>query len=67
MEKITVEITHSELLKWPSGGFEAVAIAKLKKAGIPIRGALVFGGVESGTLIKDEDFRTKRIIYTWRP
>lgn len=39
-------------------------ISKLRLAGIPVKGALVFGGVEKGTLFEHQDLNGN-LIYEW--
>lgn len=48
---IKIEITYKEIIDIPDQAIiEGYCIAKLKKAGIPVIGALIFRGLETGRL-----------------
>jgi hypothetical protein len=46
--------------------WETFCMARLRRAGIPVLGTLLFRGVESGTLTKIQDFDTNDIVYRWQ-
>lgn len=47
--------------------FEAWLISVLKAAGVPIKGHLVFGGLERGVLYRYNDFESPHIArFVWR-
>lgn len=71
MDRIEVELDpiqdYPQNLLMSSPLFEAWCIHKLKSAGIPIKGTLVFRGLESGLLTRHEDFNRPHIIhFTWQ-
>lgn len=41
----------------------AMVIEKLRNAGIPVKGVLIFGGIESGLLVESREIGGYR--YTW--
>ena len=67
---IEVRIDPSELLEMmPLGSereWEWYCMARLRRAGIPIRGALVFRGVENGVLMHHRDLDTNEEVYRWQ-
>ena len=71
MDEIRVEI--NPIIDYPpnmpmdSAIFESWCIGKLKAAGIPIKGVLVFKGLKSGTLTRHENFDRPHIMcFVWR-
>ena len=67
-EPITVEINEHDLVNLPHLDMvETYIVGKLKKAGIPIIGCLLFGGLRSGTLKVAKSCEKMSTIYTWSP
>lgn len=44
---------------------EAFMLSELRKAGIPVKGYLLYAGIESGTLTRTEEIGS--IVFTWYP
>jgi len=67
-KEIIVEITHEDLvdMAYPAMVIP-ILIGKLKAAGIPVIGVLLFQGVKSGTLIQEDDFINCKYIFRWKP
>ncbi len=48
--------------------WECWVVGKLKEAGVPVKGALVFGGLESGTLTRfDDPTDFGATVWEWNP
>jgi len=67
-KEIIVEITRSELigLRHPHT-YQSMLINKLKDAGIPVEGVLIFNGVKTGKLIQEENLEKASYIFRWKP
>ena len=69
MEKIKVEI--DPIREYPDGlpfndmCFESWIVGKLRAAGIPVIGVLLFRGLKKGTLTRTNDYETNNMVYTW--
>jgi hypothetical protein len=67
MEEISVVISYNEALSMKRPEMmEAYVIGRLRDAGIPVKGVLLFGGVECGEITQEQCPYTKDIIFTWR-
>lgn len=67
MEEISVVISFNELISIPRHEMiETHILWRLKKAGIPAKGTLLFDGLERGELTKEECPYTKDVIFTWK-
>jgi len=68
MKEITVRIPYDEIVdKTFSPGFDTYVIGKLKKAGIPVLGVLIFRGVIRGVYKYWQEFDTMDYIFKWKP
>jgi len=69
MEQIEVEILANEALAIPSIiHWEGFVIRKLKAAGMPLKGCLLYGGLTSGTLHRiDDPCDFGKVKYVWTP
>lgn len=69
MEPITVRINVSEIVRYRTPElWETFVMGKLREAGVPVKGVLLYGGIESGTLMRRDDPEDFGVtIYTWRP
>ena len=45
---------------------ESLVLARLREAGIPVRGTILFRGIASGTLDRSEDYETGDVIFRWQ-
>ena len=45
---------------------EIFILAILRNNGIPIKGTLIFQGLEKGMLYRYDDQETKEIVFTWK-
>lgn len=66
---IEIRIRPEKIPKWAHGVVQAEtwAVGELKRAGIPVRGVLIFSGLEGGTLTRSDDPETGEIVYRWLP
>lgn len=66
MKRIEIEINPLDF-PWPycSATFEAWCIGKLRAAGIPIRGILVFKGIKKGILTRCDSFENCNMRFVW--
>ena len=63
--RVRVVLKTSE---YPPAVWETWVVGKLKDAGVPIKGTLVFGGIESGTLTRfDDPTDFGATIWEWNP
>lgn len=62
---IKVVIPHFEIITTPAIALPAIIIAKLKTAGVPVLGTLVFGGIKSGLLTWVDGLGES--TYVWSP
>ncbi len=65
-KEIVVEITAEEIMYMSHNFLGQTIINKLKAAGIPIIGILLFQGVSSGTLIQERNFVNDSYIFRWK-
>jgi len=68
-ERIEVEISATESMKIRNElMWESYVVGKLKAAGVPIIGTLLYGGLESGTLYRlDDPCDFDKCKYVWVP
>jgi len=66
--EIVVEINYEDIIavKYPVM-IESLIIQKLKEAGIPVNGVLLFQGVKSGILSQEENIMNRSYIFRWKP
>lgn len=71
MSRIRVEISYKDLVTVARSSYssaqslETWLIGKLKEAGMPVKGVLLFDGVERGVLDVWEQLDTQCRIYEW--
>ena len=65
-KEIVVEISAEDLIDMHSFSYEATIIARLRTAGIPVIGTLLFQGVSSGTLMQEENIMNNSYIFRWK-
>lgn len=63
---IDVRVSAHEIVACHPSMLESLLVFKLRSAGIPVRGLLVFGGVSSGVLSWSDDPESNCRIYRWR-
>ena len=61
---IEVRIKRCDFLETPAIAIHAEVISRLKKAGIPVSGTLVFHGIDRGILIKHSEIGEE--VYRWQ-
>ena len=66
-ERIRVSIPQSDFESLSVKLIEPFLIGRLQAAGIPIEGAILFGGVTTGKLTCWESISDKTINYMWEP
>jgi hypothetical protein len=64
MNGISVTISIADLAECRLGTETAMILQKLRTSGIPVRGVLLFGGIQEGTLFETIDFNGN-MIYDW--
>lgn len=65
-KEIIVEIRAEDLITMHHFTTEGYIIKKLKDAGIPIIGILLFHGVSHGTLYQEENILNNSYIFRWK-
>lgn len=63
---IDVRVSAQEIIACHPSMLESLLVCKLRSAGIPVRGLLVFGGVASGVLSWIDDPESSARVYQWR-
>lgn len=67
MRRIEVEINPLDYQgPYSDACFEAWCIGKLKNAGIPINGVLVFKGIKEGVLARCDNPESRNMRFIWR-
>lgn len=62
-----IRIPKGEIERWRSiETAEAAILSKCKKAGIPVKGVLIFRGVERGVLTTFNDLMNDDFVIQWR-
>ena len=65
-KEIVVEINAKDLIDIHSFSYEATIIARLRTAGIPVIGNLLFQGVSNGTLAQEENIMNNSYLFRWK-